>query len=151
MNHKPIIVVVMMFQVLVPSSWAGQLAGGPDDYLSKIDKQFQEKALQNALEYNRTGQRTNWTNPDSGNSGTVTPTLTFKNSSGQDCRRYHRSMRIGGREAVGEGTRCRDRKGNWTVPKSAYERQSYQPKTYHSHDRGPAIPFTLHLGYFYTD
>ena len=50
--------------------------------LDERDRLQQEQASQQALENTRSGQTVAWNNPDSGNSGTVTPTQTFENSQG---------------------------------------------------------------------
>ncbi len=125
---------------------------GPDALLSNNDHYRQEQALQNALEYNKTGNHTPWVNPETGHRGRVTPTLTYKNSAGQDCRKYQRSLSIDGRAAIGHGTRCRTRNGVWIVPQPIYARQHYYPRPYYPYYpyySGPPFPFTISLGYYF--
>jgi surface antigen len=93
--------------------WANHRTGGADGLLSGGDRQRQEQALQNALEFNRTGRGAHWTNPRTGHSGTVTPTRTYRNGAGRDCRSYRRSLSMGGGTAVANGTRCRTGNGVW--------------------------------------
>ena len=56
-----------------------------------------QRTVHQALETNRTGVTATWNNPDSGHSGTVTPTQTFQTASGQFCREYQQTVTIGGK------------------------------------------------------
>ncbi len=141
--------------VLASPSWARPQAAGPDTLLSNSDQYSQEQALQNALEYNKTGNHTTGVNPETGHRGRVTPTLTYKSSAGQDCRKYQRSLTIYGRAAINHGTRCRTRNGIWIVPQTIYTQQHYYPRPYYPHYSyypyypGPFYRFTINLGYYY--
>ena len=65
----------------------GGLAGGAiGDALDQRDKEIAMKAAQQSLEGQRSGSTQGWKNPDSGNSGTFTPTRTYQDGSGQYCR-----------------------------------------------------------------
>lgn len=90
--------------------------GSPDALLSADDRRYQEQAVQNALEFNRTGQTEAWENPATGNRGRVTPIQTYRDSAGRDCRKYDRVFSINGRQAQGWGTRCRTAAGTWLRP-----------------------------------
>lgn len=68
---------------------------------------------QNALNYNRTGQANAWKNPDTQAQYTVTPTRTFKDNFGQDCRDYTTVAIINGRREELHGTACRQPDGTW--------------------------------------
>jgi surface antigen len=65
------------------------------------------------LEKSRTGSAVEWTNPDTGNRYSVTPTRTFRNADGQDCRDYTVWGWIGGFEEKLTGTACRTNDGAW--------------------------------------
>ena len=67
-----------------------------------------------ALETVRTGVRSSWRNPDSGNRYTVVPTRTYESSSGP-CREYSIDAIVGGREEAVHGTACRQSDGSWLV------------------------------------
>lgn len=67
------------------------------------------------LETSRTGQPVEWRNPDTGNRYRMTPTRTYRNGAGLDCRDYTIQGRIGGREETLHGTACRDAQGNWRL------------------------------------
>ncbi|BAP55052.1 17 kDa surface antigen precursor [Thioploca ingrica] len=68
---------------------------------------------QQALSYNRTGQQVSWQNPDTQAQYTVTPTNTFRNNSGQDCRSYTTVAVIEGKREELHGTACRQPDGTW--------------------------------------
>jgi len=68
---------------------------------------------QQALTYNRTGQQVSWQNPDTQAQYTVTPTNTFRNNSGQDCRSYTTVAVIEGKREELHGTACRQSDGSW--------------------------------------
>jgi surface antigen len=65
------------------------------------------------LEKTRTGNAVEWTNPDTGNRYSVTPTRTFRNAAGADCRDYTVWGWIGGFEEKLIGTACRTSDGAW--------------------------------------
>lgn len=83
--------------------------------LDNADKAMAQRTAQTSLESNRTGQTSSWRNPDSGNSGTYTPTTTYRNASGQDCREYETTVTVDGRTEKAVGRACRDSAGNWRV------------------------------------
>ncbi len=82
--------------------------------LDRADKAAMEQANQRALESGHTGQATAWKNPDSGNSGTITPTKTYQ-SNGQNCREYQQTITVGGKTEQAHGTACRQPDGSWQV------------------------------------
>ena len=84
--------------------------------LDKVDRIYAAKAQQRALETNPVGQSSSWSNPDSGNSGTVTPTKTVTASiSGQPCREYQHTVTIGGKTEQAYGRACREADGSWKI------------------------------------
>ena len=68
-----------------------------------------------ALETGRTNQTSNWRNPDSGHSGTVTPVKAYQTSQGQYCREYRQTVNICGRTVQAYGTACRQPDGTWKM------------------------------------
>ncbi len=83
--------------------------------LDRADALFMQRTARQALETNRTGVSSTWNNPDSGHSGTVTPTRTFQTASGQFCREYQQTVTIGGRTESAYGTSCRQADGSWKI------------------------------------
>ncbi|MFQ5786161.1 MAG: RT0821/Lpp0805 family surface protein [Alphaproteobacteria bacterium] len=99
---------------------AGVLLGGllgreVGKSLDKADQLYAERAAQQSLESSRTGSTTNWSNPDSGHSGTFTPTKTYETAEGQPCREYENTVTIDGKTEIVRGTACREPDGRWTV------------------------------------
>ena len=95
---------------------AGAYLGGEvGKSLDKADRQALQSNAQNSLEYGRTGQTSSWRNPDSGNSGTFTPTRTYVNTAGADCRDYESTIFVDGREETAVGQACRQADGTWRI------------------------------------
>jgi len=83
--------------------------------LDQTDRLMLERTSQASLEHTETGATSSWNNPDSGNSGTVTPTRTYKQASGDYCREYEQVIIVGGQEEKAYGTACRQPDGSWRV------------------------------------
>jgi surface antigen len=95
---------------------AGGLVGGAiGNKLDDRDKEMAAKAAQQAFESNHTGQPATWQNPDSGASGTVTPTRTYQIEGGQYCREYTQDITVGGEKHQSYGTACRQPDGSWKI------------------------------------
>ena len=100
---------------------AGTLAGAAignslGNTLDKADIAYQDKASQKALETAPKGKTIPWKNPNTGNSGTITPIKTFK-SNGTYCREYQQRITINGKEEKAYGTACRKPDGVWKIQK----------------------------------
>jgi len=94
----------------------GGLAGGAvGDALDQRDRELASQSNQYALESNRAGQASAWQNPDSGHSGSITPTRTYQTSQGQFCREYQQTVVVGGESQDAYGTACRQPDGSWRV------------------------------------
>ena len=100
---------------IVGSALMGGVLGGYVGHrLDDRDKQMAAQAAQQAFESNRTGQASVWNNPDSGNSGSITPTRTFEQN-GQYCRQYKQTIQVGGEPQTAYGTACRQPDGTWQI------------------------------------
>lgn len=99
---------------------AGALLGGfmgneVGASLDRADQMYLQRAQSTAL-HNADWQPVAWSNPDSGHSGTVTPTRTIQHTgTGQLCREYRTTVNIGGRVEEGYGTACRTADGAWRI------------------------------------
>ncbi len=82
--------------------------------LDKADMAYYHQTSQNSLENAPVGQTSSWVNPDTGHSGTVTPTKTFQ-SNGTYCREYRQTVNIGGKQEQAYGTACRQPDGSWQI------------------------------------
>ncbi|MCG8377886.1 MAG: glycine zipper 2TM domain-containing protein [Proteobacteria bacterium] len=96
---------------------AGVVAGGflgnkVGTALDCQDQQYHYDTTQNALETKKTGQSSNWVNPDTGHSGEITPTRTYT-SDDQPCRDYTQTIYIDGKAEEVNGTACRQEDGSW--------------------------------------
>jgi surface antigen len=101
---------------IVAAGLAGGLLGGAiGHHLDNKDKQMAAEAAARAFENNRTGQAAGWNNPDSGNSGTITPTKTYQVKNGQYCREYRQEIIVGGEKQQAYGTACRQPDGSWQI------------------------------------
>jgi surface antigen len=100
---------------IVGAALMGGLLGGAVGHgLDNRDKEMAAKAARQAFENNRTGQASTWNNPDSGNSGTVTPTRTYQQG-GSYCREYQQTITVGGEKKQAFGTACRQPDGSWKI------------------------------------
>ncbi len=93
----------------------GLLGGAIGNRLDQKDKELAMQQAQLSLENSRTGQTSSWSNPDSGNSGTITPTRTFQNANGQYCREYQQEVTVAGETQKAYGTACRRPDGQWQI------------------------------------
>jgi len=85
--------------------------------LDKADQQEMQRTAQYSLENARVDETTTWRNPDSGNSGSITPTKTYQSEGGQYCREYRQTVVIDGKEEQAYGTACRQPDGTWKIVK----------------------------------
>lgn len=97
---------------------AGVVAGGflgnrIGKELSCKDQQYHYDTTQNALETQKTGQSSSWTNPDTGHSGEVTPTRTYTAADGSPCRDFEQTIFVDGEYENVQGTACRQPDGTW--------------------------------------
>ncbi len=85
--------------------------------LDKADQAQAAQAAHQSLEYETSGTTTSWVNPDSGHSGSYTPTRTYQTAQGKPCREYTTTVVIEGRAETAYGTACREPDGTWTLVK----------------------------------
>jgi surface antigen len=76
---------------------------------------YYNQASQTALNTGQNGASLPWNNPQTGNSGTITPTNYYQNTSGQYCREYNQTINVGGKTERGYGTACRQPDGTWQI------------------------------------
>lgn len=93
----------------------GLLGGAIGNHLDQRDREAAARATHRALESSRSGQTERWRNPDSGHSGSVTPTRTYQRPDGTHCRDYRQSVQIDGEIHEAYGTACRTPDGTWRI------------------------------------
>lgn len=82
--------------------------------LDKADMQYLHQTSQSTLESAPTGKAASWSNPDTGNSGTITPTKTYQQA-GAYCREYRQTVNVGGKQQEAYGNACRQPDGTWKI------------------------------------
>lgn len=93
----------------------GALAGSEiGRTLDKADMMYMDQANTSAHDA-PVGETISWNNPESGNSGTVTPTRDGLSASGRYCREYQQTVMIGGQEEKAYGTACQQPDGSWEI------------------------------------
>ena len=83
--------------------------------LDRADRLAMQHATQNTLVTAPSGTTSKWRNPDSGNSGTVTPTQTYQRNDGAYCREFTQTVTVGGSTEEAYGTGCRQPDGSWQI------------------------------------
>jgi surface antigen len=93
----------------------GLIGGAIGNRMDAADQQRANTAAAQALESAPAGQSVAWRNPDSGNTGAVTPVRTYQTSTGQYCREYTQTITVGGEKHQSYGTACRQPDGTWRI------------------------------------
>jgi len=93
-------------------AWLGKMIG---QNLDEMDQQQANEKVQETMETADVGQTTTWSNPDTGNSGTYTPTSATTTKNGEECRDFESSVIIDGREEKASGRACRQEDGAWKI------------------------------------
>lgn len=93
----------------------GSLAGSSiGQSLDRADQMYMQRATQTAHSA-PVGETIQWNNPESGHSGTITPTRDGTTKSGRYCREYQNTVTVGGRKENAYGTVCQQPDGSWEV------------------------------------
>lgn len=90
-------------------AWLGKIMGRT---LDEMDQQKANETAQETMETAEVGQTSTWSNPDSGNSGTYTPTSAADE---EECRDFESTVIIDGREERASGRACRQQDGTWKI------------------------------------
>ena len=61
------------------------------------------------------GDQITWNNPESGHSGSVTPTRDGYTDSGNYCREFYETVNIGGKTQDAYGVACQQPDGTWRI------------------------------------
>ena len=93
-------------------AYAGSQVGAS---LDRADQAYANQTAQNSFEQNPDGAASSWQNPNSGHSGTVTPTYTYQTNTGQYCREYTQTINVGGQSEQAYGRACRMPDGSWQI------------------------------------
>lgn len=93
----------------------GLIGGAIGNRMDVADRREANRVTHSALESSPTGTATSWNNPDSGNSGSITPTRTYQAKTGDYCREFEQSVTIDGETQMAYGTACRQPDGSWHI------------------------------------
>ncbi len=93
----------------------GVLLGGEiGRQLDDADRAAANRAYQQA-QTAPIGQNIAWNNPDSGNTGAVTPVRDGTSAGGEYCREFQQTVNIGGRNEQAYGVACQQPDGSWRM------------------------------------
>lgn len=93
-------------------AWLGSTLGAK---LDERDRQMMSSSTSQALGQAPNGQPVSWSNADSGNSGSTTPTATYKTGSGATCREFDQQVTVSGETQARKGTACQQADGSWKI------------------------------------
>lgn len=93
----------------------GLLGSSVGRSLDEVDRLKMENTTQSTLERQPDQTTSSWVNPNTGNSGTITPRQTYQANNGEYCREYTQTITIGGETEEAVGTACRQPDGTWRV------------------------------------
>ncbi|MBI4031050.1 MAG: glycine zipper 2TM domain-containing protein [Proteobacteria bacterium] len=82
--------------------------------LDRADRMYMSQA-QSGAHNARIGETISWNNPESGHSGSYTPTRDGTSSSGSYCREYQQTIMVGGQKETAYGTACQQPDGSWEI------------------------------------
>jgi surface antigen len=99
---------------------AGAVVGGlvgafAGNILDQRDRQIANETAQRSLETTPSGHSSGWQNPDTGNSGSFTPTRTYQQADGTYCREFTQEIVVAGKREQAFGTACRQADGTWKI------------------------------------
>lgn len=91
--------------------WLGNEIGSSLDRADRVEaRQAESRAYAAPI-----GQQITWNNPQSGNSGTITPTRDGYASNGAYCREFQQTITVGGQRQQGYGRACQQPDGSWKI------------------------------------
>lgn len=79
------------------------------------DMQTANTNAQRSLETTRDGTTSSWNNPNTGYSGSATPTRTWTNARGEPCREILQTVTYQGKTEQVTGVACRRNNGEWVT------------------------------------
>jgi len=103
--------VAIVLGATLGAMWGQDIAKGMTD----VDKIFSERTTKDTLEYGKPGETASWSNPNSGNSGTITADEAYSNDEGKGCRQFETTVNVEGEDRTATGTACRAEDGEWQV------------------------------------
>jgi surface antigen len=93
----------------------GLLGGAIGNTLDNRDREYIRRSNRQSMEYGRIGESSTWRNPDTGHYGSMTPTRTYQEVSGNYCREFTQTVTVNGRQESAYGRACRQPDGSWRM------------------------------------
>ncbi len=93
-------------------AWFGSSIGKK---LDEQDQQLAEATTQDTLENGVTHTTSSWSNPDSGNAGSIKPTSDRIASEDGECRDFESTVEVDDETEVATGRACRQPDGSWLI------------------------------------
>ena len=100
-------------------AYRGSEVGG---LLDRTDRRYAEDAAEKSLGISPAGRTSRWSNPDTGHTGTFTPTNMYRSDDGLRCRDYDQSITIDERTQDAHGTACLADDGLWRIVETPVRR-----------------------------
>ena len=94
------------------------LGGAPVSMMSEKDLALYQEALTKALDTSKDGQKSKWSSPETGASGTIKPRRSFKQGE-KACRDVYLDTQAKGRREKGTWAYCREPGGPWQLSPGA--------------------------------
>lgn len=103
------------FLAIVAGTLLGGFAGHQvGESLDRADVDYARQAQQRAYVV-PIGQQITWSNPQSGNAGTITPQREGTDGAGNYCREFQSTVTVAGKSDQAYGTACRQPDGSWKI------------------------------------
>ena len=94
------------------SSLMGKIIGRK---ISELDLKKSSQTAEKALEKTAKGNTNTWSNPNSQNSGSITPTTDRFTKNGMVCRDFKSTIHVSGHSKKFNGRACRQKDGSWKI------------------------------------
>ena len=94
------------------SSLMGKIIGRK---ISELDLKKSSQTAEKALEKTAKGNTNTWSNPNSQNSGSITPTTDRFTKNGMVCRDFKSTIHVSGHSEKFNGRACRQKDGSWKI------------------------------------
>ena len=93
----------------------GYIGGTIGKGLDDTDRMMANRTAQQTFEHTPDGQASAWSNPNSGNSGSMIVNNTYTPPQGTPCREYTTTVMVGGKREQAYGKACRQADGSWKI------------------------------------
>ncbi|MBL8645483.1 MAG: glycine zipper 2TM domain-containing protein [Rhodospirillaceae bacterium] len=103
-------VVAVAAGTMLGAAVGNSIGRGLDD----VDRMKMREAEQRAYAA-PIGEAIVWNNPNTGNSGSITPVRDGRTTGGRYCREFQTDVTVGGKRENAHGTACQEPDGSWRI------------------------------------